>query len=72
MVQQKLRYGIVKNQLRNTQKQLCFDLKIANFLQLRTPIMAIEDRMFLEMQDFDFALILSNVPRFNHFCKISP
>jgi len=26
------------------------------------------DRMFLGMQDFDFAQILSNLPESNHFC----
>jgi len=31
--QQKLRYGTVKNRLRNAQKRLYFDLTIANFLQ---------------------------------------
>jgi len=33
VAQQKLRYEIVKNRSRNTQKRLYFDLKIANFLQ---------------------------------------
>jgi len=33
LAQQKLRYEIVRNRLRNTQKRLYFDLKIANFLQ---------------------------------------
>jgi len=26
------------------------------------------DRIFLGMQDFDFAQIISNLPKFNHFC----
>jgi len=33
LAQQKLRYEIVKNWSRNTQKRLYFDFKIANFLQ---------------------------------------
>jgi len=33
LVQQKLRYEIVKNRSRNTQIRLYFDLKIANFLK---------------------------------------
>jgi len=28
--------------------------------------------MFLGMQDFDFAHILSNLPKSNHFVQISP
>jgi len=30
--------------------------------------MAVGDRMFLGMQDFDFAQIYSYVPKSNHFC----
>jgi len=33
IAQQKLRYEIVKNRSKNTQKRLYFDLKIANFIQ---------------------------------------
>jgi len=33
LTQQKLRYEIVRNRLKNAQKRLYFDLKIANFLR---------------------------------------
>jgi len=31
-------------------------------------IIAVEDRMFFRIQDFDFAEIQSNLPKSNHFC----
>jgi len=31
-------------------------------------LISVGDRMFLEMQDFDFVQIQSNLPKSNHFC----
>jgi len=31
-------------------------------------LIAVGDRMFLGMRDFDFAQTQSNVPKSNHFC----
>jgi len=53
LAQQKLRYGIVKNRLRNKQKRLYFDLKIANFLQrLKDDLQWLEANPRVDFQNF--------------------